>query len=170
MTDTILVVAPHGLDEVLGCGGTVARLVTEGATAHLLVLNGDGTGRDEARRVVTRKVADMLGFASVTLGSFPENRSDTVALSELIGVVEGAVRDCAPSVVYVTHGGNLNIDHQNAYRATVTAVRPGPGSPIRAVHAYEIDRKGRVSGKSVSVRVDRGGRRILKKKKKHTNK
>src|SRR3546814_19024089 len=89
MADTILVVAPHGLDEVLGCGGTVARLVTEGATAHLLVLNGDGTGRDEARRVVTRKVADMLGFASVTFGSIPENRSDTVALPALMGVAIG---------------------------------------------------------------------------------
>src|SRR3546814_19767194 len=78
MTDTILVVAPHGLDEVLGCGGAVARLVAEGATAHLLVLNGDGTGRDEARRVVTRKVANTLEFAYVTFGGFPENSSDTV--------------------------------------------------------------------------------------------
>src|SRR3546814_12330566 len=40
-----------------------------------------------------------------------------------------------------------------------------------AFHASELplDRKSVVSGKSVSVRVDLGGRRIHKKKKKHTN-
>ena len=121
MADTILVVAPHGLDEVLGCGGTIARFVAEGAVAHLLVLNGDGTGRDAARRAATQQVAKMLGLASVAFGGFPENRSDTVALSEMIGAVEAAVREHAPTLVYVSHGGNLNIDHQNAYRATVRA-------------------------------------------------
>lgn len=138
MADAILAIAPHALDEVLGCGGTIARFVAEGATAHLLVLNGDGTGRDEARRDATRKVAEMLGIASLGFGGFPENRSDTVALAEMIGAVEGAIREHAPSVVYVSHGGNLNIDHRNAYRATVTAARPVPGSPVRAVYAYEI--------------------------------
>src|SRR3546814_15049450 len=35
--------------------------------------------------------------------------------------------------------------------------------------AVRVDRKSVVSGKSVSVRVDLGGRRIIKKKKKETN-
>jgi LmbE family N-acetylglucosaminyl deacetylase len=134
----ILIIAPHGLDEVLGCGGSVARFVTEGARAHLLVLNGNGTGRDKERRAATRKVGEKLGFSSVEFGGIPENQSDTVPLSDLIGAVEKVVRAHAPSTVYVSHGGNLNIDHQNAFRAAVTAVRPVPGSSVRAVYAYEV--------------------------------
>src|SRR3546814_12338688 len=47
---------------------------------------------------------------------------------------------------------------------------PEPGGAAREVAGHRIeDRKSVVSGKSVSVRVDLGGRRILKKKNtKHT--
>src|SRR3546814_18598215 len=40
------------------------------------------------------------------------------------------------------------------------------GVPIDANHPWLRDRKSDVQGKRVSVRVDRGGRRLLKKKKK----
>src|SRR3546814_19178322 len=40
---------------------------------------------------------------------------------------------------------------------------------VEAVPALEIDRKSVVSGKGVSVRVDLGGRRIIKKKKSTNN-
>src|SRR3546814_12897240 len=42
--------------------------------------------------------------------------------------------------------------------------------PLQGEHVGELDRKSVVSGKSVSVRVDLGGRRIIKKKKKLTTK
>jgi LmbE family N-acetylglucosaminyl deacetylase len=136
--DVILVVAPHGLDEVLGCGGTIARCVAAGSTAHLLILNGDGQGHDAARRAATQEVAQKLGIASLTFGGFPENRSDTVPISELIAAIEALIREYEPTSIYVSHGGNLNIDHQNAYRAAVTAARPVPRSTVRAIYSYEI--------------------------------
>ena len=52
--------------------------------------------------------------------------------------VERAVSELRPGAVYVTHGGNLHVDHQTAYRAAATALRPVPGSPVTAFHAYEI--------------------------------
>src|SRR3546814_13102674 len=59
-------------------------------------------------------------------------------------------------------------------RANDLAARPRPSAPLasrRADHHdaadYHSDRKSVVYGKSVSVRVDLGGRRIIKKKIKH---
>src|SRR3546814_21159351 len=50
----------------------------------------------------------------------------------------------------------------------------GPGDVRDVIAAFNAlrlrDRKSVVSGKSVSVRVDLGGRRIIKKKKKHNTK
>lgn len=34
--------------------------------------------------------------------------------------------------------GNLNIDHQTAFRAAATALRPVPGSPVAEFLSYEI--------------------------------
>jgi LmbE family N-acetylglucosaminyl deacetylase len=135
---TVLVIAPHGLDEALGCGGAMARHADEGDAVHVLILFGDGTGRDTARRVNAQSSARILGAHTPRFTGFAENRSDTLPLLELVGVIEKAVNELKPQIVYVSHGGNLNVDHQSSFRAAVTALRPVPGSPVRALYAYEI--------------------------------
>jgi LmbE family N-acetylglucosaminyl deacetylase len=137
MARTVLVIAPHGLDEALGCGGTMARHADEGDTVHTLILFGDGSGRDAARRINAQKAAKILGAQPPRFAGFPENRSDTLPLLDIVGVIEKCVSELKPEVVYVSHGGNLNIDHQTSFRAAVTALRPVPGSKVRAIYAYE---------------------------------
>ncbi len=138
MSQTVLVVAPHGLDESLGCGGTIARHADDGDAVHTLVLFGDGTGRDAARRMNALAAAQILGANAPRFAGFPENRSDNIPFLEIVSAVERCVNDIKPQIVYVSHGGNLNIDHQTSFRATATALRPVPGSPVRAIYTYEI--------------------------------
>ena len=57
---------------------------------------------------------------------------------EVVGAIEKCVSELKPHVVYVSHGGNLNVDHQTSFRAAVTALRPVPGSSVRALYSYEI--------------------------------
>lgn len=135
---TVLVVAPHGLDEVLGCGGTMARLAAAGRRVEVLVLFGDGQGADAAIRTAGPQAAAILGTCPPRYAGFPENRSDTLPLLQVVGAVERTVTDLQPEEVYVSHGGNLNIDHQTAFRAVVTALRPVPGGPVRRLFTYEV--------------------------------
>ncbi|MFI5020490.1 MAG: PIG-L deacetylase family protein [Alphaproteobacteria bacterium] len=134
----VLVIAPHALDEVLGCGGTVARDAGTGAKVDILVLMGDGSGRDAARRTAAGRAAELLGARPPRFAGFPENRSDTIPLLELVGAVERALRELSPETVYVSPAGSLNLDHRRVFEAGVTALRPQPGLSVRAVYAYEI--------------------------------
>lgn len=138
MARSVLVIAPHGLDEALGCGGAMARHADEGDKVHVLVLFGDGTGRDAARRVNAQKAAQILGAQPPRFAGFPENRSDTLPLLEVVAAIERCAAELKPQIVYVSHGGNLNIDHQTSFRAAATALRPVPGTAVRAIYAYEI--------------------------------
>lgn len=138
MARSVLVIAPHGLDEALGCGGAIARHADEGDKVHVLVLFGDGSGRDAARRRNASKAAEILGASAPRFAGFPENRSDTIPLLELVGAVERCASELKPEIVYVSHGGNLNIDHQASFKAATTALRPVPGSSVRAIYSYEI--------------------------------
>lgn len=138
MGKTVLVVAPHALDEALGCGGTMARHADEGDTVHTLVLFGDGTGRDAQRRINALAAAKILGSNAPRFAGFPENRSDTIPLVDIVGAIERCVSEIKPQTVYVSHGGNLNIDHQISFKATVTALRPVPGLPVREIFTYEV--------------------------------
>ncbi|HTV27397.1 MAG TPA: PIG-L deacetylase family protein [Xanthobacteraceae bacterium] len=134
----VLVVAPHALDEVLGCGGTIALHAAAGRKVTILVLCGDGSGFDGKRRAAAGEAAKLLRTEPPRFAGFPENRSDTVPLAGMVEAVERIVAELRPTTVYASHGGNLNVDHQNAFRATATAVRPLPDSPIAEFFGFEI--------------------------------
>lgn len=137
MAKNILVVAPHCLDELLGCGGTVARHIAEGDSVNILILFGDGQHQDEVRRKNAINAAKILGAPSPIFLGFPENRSDTIALLDIVSELEKILKTVKPEIVYVNHGGNLNVDHQTTYKATVTALRPAPGCPAKSIYSYE---------------------------------
>jgi LmbE family N-acetylglucosaminyl deacetylase len=116
----------------------MATYAAAGDRVEVLLLFGDGTGRDAERRKAAAEAACILGAQPPRFGGFPENRSDTLPLVEIIGAIERCVNEVKPEIVYVNHGGNLNIDHQITFHAAVTALRPVPGSNIRTIYTYEI--------------------------------
>jgi N-acetylglucosamine malate deacetylase 1 len=134
----VLVISPHAMDEALGCGGTMARHVETGEEVETLVVFGDGSGMDAKRRLTAPAAAAILGSASPRFAGMPENRSDTLPLIDVIATIEKAIAELRPQTLYVPHGGNLNIDHQTAFRAALTAARPVPAGVVRAIYAYEI--------------------------------
>jgi LmbE family N-acetylglucosaminyl deacetylase len=133
----VLVIAPHCLDEILGCGGTVARHIKEGDKVNSVILFGDGQNKDAERRKNAIGAANILGANTPNFLGFPENRSDTIALLDIVIVLEKLLNNLRPDIVYVNHGGNLNIDHQTTYKAAVTALRPAPGCPTKSIYTYE---------------------------------
>lgn len=144
MTD-ILVIAAHPDDEVLGCGGTMAKLAAEGRTVIVAILGEGATSRGDGRegevatlRDSARAAADVLGVHEVRFFGLPDNRFDTVPLLDVVKPIEALVEELRPSAVYTQHGGDLNIDHRIAFRATLTALRPMRECPVAELHAYEV--------------------------------
>lgn len=144
-----LVVAAHPDDEVLGCGGTIARLAREGHEVYIAVL-GEGITARYAKRTQARKelleelrarsceVAKYLLAEDVFLFSFPDNRFDTVPLLDIVKVIENLIEKLQPAAVYTHHGGDLNIDHQIVHRAVLTATRPAKDCTVRDIYAFEV--------------------------------
>lgn len=149
ITGPILVVAAHADDEVLGCGGTLARHAADGCDVHVLILADGMTARDAAytpnarddeiaaREATAREAARILGIHSLTFARLPDNRCDTVPLLDVAKTVEERVAAVNPVIVYTHHANDLNVDHRIAHQAVLTACRPLPGSSVRAIYAFE---------------------------------
>jgi LmbE family N-acetylglucosaminyl deacetylase len=116
----------------------MVRHADAGDTVHILILFGDGTARDAPRRAAAAQAARILGAHPPQFAGFPENRSDTIPLAEIITAIEKCAAELKPEVAYVSHGGNLNVDHQTSFRAAVTALRPVPGLCVSVIYAYEV--------------------------------
>lgn len=145
----VLVIAAHPDDEVLGCGGTMARLAAEGAQVSILILAEGLTSRPDfdpvgdtallrGHKERARRAGALLGARAVNLAGFPDNRMDTVPLLEVTQTIEREIARVQPEIVFTQHGGDLNIDHAVTFRATLTATRPLAGCPVKKVYAYEV--------------------------------
>lgn len=146
----VLVIAAHPDDEILGCGGTVARLVDEGYEAYSLVLGEGITSRDDRRNPGKRAEAikrlkkqlsganRIVGIKEVFAYDFPDNRFDTLPFLDLVKVIEKLKNRVEPDLVFTHYEKDLNIDHRITYQAVLTATRPSPGEPVRSIYSFEI--------------------------------
>ena len=145
MKRNILVLAAHPDDEVLGCGGTIARHAGEGDAVHIVIAaegalsRAAGTRADVAKlQAAARRAGRVLGVRSVSFLGFPDNRMDTVALLDVVQAVEAVARRVRPSRVYTHHAGDLNVDHRRLHEAALAAFRPLPGKPAAELLFFEV--------------------------------
>jgi N-acetylglucosamine malate deacetylase 1 len=147
---TALVVAAHPDDEVLGCGGTIARLTAEGWNVHIHIVAEGSTSRDDVRdiskhgatlsalRAAANEACRILGAASVAFSEMPDNRMDSVALLDIVKLVDSDVQKFAPSLVFTHHAGDVNIDHRIVHDAVIAAARPQPGHCVEQLLFFEV--------------------------------
>jgi len=151
MSSTILVIAAHPDDEVLGCGGTIARHAKAGDAVHVVILGEGITSRDGKRSRESNKDSlaklskaahqanDILGVKSLVLHDFPDNRLDSLDRLDVIKAVEGFSERYEPDIIYTHHCGDLNIDHRRTHEAVVTACRPMPGNQgVNTILFFEV--------------------------------
>lgn len=146
----ILIVVAHPDDEVLGCFGTVARLVKEGYEAYTLILGEGKTSRDEKRIVDNKKneieilnseikkANDIIGIKKCFVYDFPDNRFDSVDLLDIIKVISKIKEEIKPDIIFTHYGNDLNIDHKITYQAVITATRPMENESVKEIYSFEI--------------------------------
>jgi len=138
----VLVVAPHPDDEVLGCGGAIARHTDCGDDVHILVVTRadpelyPDDDEDDFRQEV-KAAHQLLGVASTTYLDFPAPRLDTIAGYQLADAIAQVIRQIQPHTIYLPHHGDLHTDHQRVYQATLVASRPINGCSVRQLLCYE---------------------------------
>jgi LmbE family N-acetylglucosaminyl deacetylase len=146
----ILVVVAHPDDEVLGCGASLNKLITEQKCFVRVVILGEGlTARDAIRdsakrsrelshhRECIESARKNIGYQELSIHQFADNRFDSVDLLDLIKVVEKEKKEFKPDWIFTHHGGDLNIDHRRTFEAVLTASRPLPDEKVEGVLCFE---------------------------------
>jgi len=146
----IMVIVAHPDDELLGLGGTMHKLITEqDVKAHVIILGEGITSRSDTRdtekwkneleihRTNIANAQASIGYQSVSIYDFPDNRFDTVALLDIIKVIEKEKSNFNPDVIFTHHGGDVNIDHQRTFEAVITACRPLENENVKTIVTFE---------------------------------
>lgn len=146
----ILVVVAHPDDELLGLGGTMHRLINDyDVTARVIILGEGITSRADTRNTEIWKkqlaihrqnihdAQKAIGYHSVGIYDFADNRFDSIDLLDLIKVIEKEKLEFDPEVIFTHHGGDVNIDHQLTFEAVITATRPMAHELVKTIVTFE---------------------------------
>jgi LmbE family N-acetylglucosaminyl deacetylase len=137
---SLLVVAAHPDDELLGCGGTIALHARAGhRVTAVIVCEGEslrygqeGVGQPQH----ARKAAETLGIHDLRMLGLPDQRLDRLSLVDIIEPLEAVIQQVRPTGIYTHHGGDINRDHKILFEALMVAARPVEPF-IEAIYAFD---------------------------------
>ena len=139
----ILVIAAHPDDEVLGCGGTIARHATRGDRVDVLIVTRGSPelySNDQVKQL--RKELEtahaILGISAVHFLDFPAPRLDLIPSHEVADSIGAHITSIRPDAVYIPHRGDLHSDHRCVFGAALVAARPVNDHTVRRLLSYEV--------------------------------
>lgn len=145
-----MLVVAHPDDELLGLGASMHRLIHKyGTQIHTVILGEGITSRSDSRDTEKWKEAllvhrnnihsaqQAIGYQSVSIYDFPDNRFDSVDLLDIIKTVEKEKNDFKPDIIFTHHGGDVNIDHQRTFEAVITSCRPMEHENVKCIISFE---------------------------------
>lgn len=145
---TILIIAPHADDEIIGCGGTIAKWAAAGDDVFLcIVTNGKPPLYDNSKAIKknwphnyypeTQKSNSIVGIKETFYFDYPAAMLEDIKRYELNGKLVDLIEKLKPDEVYIPHAGDMQKDHQLVAEAAMVAVRPKYSFAPKKVYAYE---------------------------------
>jgi len=127
----VLVVAVHGDDETLGCGGTLLKHKAKGDEIHWLLLTGPTENHPfnfskdviERRNKTIEKVGKMYGFDTVNYLALPTIFVHAVDFGEIVHKVSSVIAKIQPNIIYLMSNNDVHSDHRVAFDAVYSCTK-----------------------------------------------
>jgi len=148
----LLVVAAHPDDEILACGGTLARALSEGAEVCVLFL-GEGVSarfpfgaydsekfREESnhRTESAKNALRVLGISKAIFGDRYCCQFDTLPQITLTKEIEAIMDQFRPTILFTHNPSEVNVDHRLTYEAVEAACRPTRSFIPSQIYTFEL--------------------------------
>lgn len=138
----VLVIAPHRDDEILGCGGTIAKHIHTGNNVYVCFMT-IGLESMFSNEIIqagineAKSCHDFLGITKTFNIDFPAALLDTVDKYKINGSLSKVINEVKPEVVYIPHYGDMHTDHQIVADAAMVALRPNGSHKVKEIYSYE---------------------------------
>lgn len=150
---TIMVFSAHPDDDVIGCGGSIAKHIKQGNTVILVYLSSGEAGSStitadllgDMREKEAKKAAALLGVSDLI---FLRNADGNLEYNkQLLCSIIRLIREKRPHIVYMPHAKEGPLDHRITHKVVSEAIdkAAGPwfqdiGKPwqVPSLLAYEV--------------------------------
>ena len=148
----ILVVVAHPDDDILGCGGTLCKLIKSGKDIKVVILGEGSTCRFlkekinsvKAKRTINQRkqfeieALKILGISEFIFYNLPCGRFDSIPIIDIGKLVENEINTFNPDTIFTHFEKDTNNDHRLVFQAVLQATRPGAQNIVDNVLSFEI--------------------------------
>ena len=144
--NNILVIAAHPDDEILGCGGTLAKHVFNGDIVNTVIFGEGVTSREKVNnqheklnkiKIEAEEANKIIGVKNLYFEELPDNQLDQFNRLKIVKIIEKYILELNPNIIFTHHVGDVNIDHQVLHHSVITATRPMPGNMVEKILFFE---------------------------------
>lgn len=146
----LLVIAAHPDDELLGCGGSIAKYLDDGVLVKVLFLGEGSTCRYDdpsstaavaairTRNLWAAEALRVIGVNDFELNDLPCGRFDQIPMIVINKIIENEIKNFRPDTVLTHAESDSNNDHRITHRATIMATRPCGEHVVNRLFCYEV--------------------------------
>lgn len=128
LNENVLVIGAHPDDELLGCGGTLKKLINQGYKVTTVIFSKGRKTMESHMKQAMVKANKHIGIEEVIFLDYPNLLLETFPLHVINKEIESLLAKYEPSIIFTHHYGDINKDHQILFQAVLTAARPLPGN------------------------------------------
>lgn len=134
----ILVVAPHPDDEILGCGGMIAKYIDNKHDVYVCVVTSSLIEKyRKMHEDYANKVHASMGVKKTIFFNFPTVELPHKNTREVTDTFSKLVQEIKPEIVFIPFYGDMHTDHFTVASSAMVALRPIVAPFVKAIYAYE---------------------------------
>lgn len=141
----ILIVAPHADDEILGCGGTMAKFIDEGNNVYVAIMTNAHVGDPEIFskegienvRIEAKNANSFLGVKQIYFFDFPAPKLDNFPSYKIANEIKNLLDTLQIDTLFIPHRGDIHKDHRIIFESALVAGRPVGNYTVKKIYAYE---------------------------------
>lgn len=152
INNKILVIVAHPDDDILGCGGTLAKFKESGSDIKVIFI-AEGTScrfsKDQTnselvlseiknRNNYAKKALKVLGLKDYKFYNLPCGRLDQYALIDIGKIIESEIEIFKPDTIFTHNSIDVNNDHKIVFQAVLQATRLGALNSVPRLYSFEI--------------------------------
>lgn len=150
LSKRVLIIAAHPDDDILGCGGFIAKyqplgvqfrvvFIGEGSSCRFKDLDDQGVNSAILmRNSFAKKALNLLGIVDYEFNNLPCGRFDQIPLLEINKLIERNINLFQPDTIFTHSSDDANMDHKIVFSSTLIATRPGALFLVPRLMTYEV--------------------------------
>jgi LmbE family N-acetylglucosaminyl deacetylase len=151
MKRRLLIIAAHPDDDVLGCGGFLAKykgklnvkvvFIAEGTSCRFQNIEKDSLKIQkeiDRRNSYGKEALKLLGVNNISFHNLPCGRLDSLPIITINKIIESEIKKFKPEIVMTHSEDDTNNDHRIIFRSTLMATRPGAFPGLEKLISYEV--------------------------------